>query len=238
MVLHLVVQDWQRHGTDSLALSVRSMKEQVGGALTEEHAHQMLLDRVLSDLDPATLLVLNAAAILGSRLNDLSLYALADLTVSQVLMGMADLTRRRILKDSPSGLDFANELLRGQTYSRMPTTLRRAIHAAVAETLLRRLAVGQEVVRGLETAWHLVRGGRPAEAAPHLLDGARGAIREGAPHEAELALASALEGSTILDSTDRNEATPLPSAPGPSGSSPGPSPTSGSAAARGTWSPS
>jgi len=206
MVLQLLVQDWHRNGSASLAISVGSMTEQVSSAQVPEGTYHHILKRLLGELDPPTLLVLRTASILGSRLDDLTLYALTDLAVSQTMMGLGELTKRHILRESPSGLDFANELVRGQAYSQMPLTLRRAIHGLVANALLQRIETGQEGVRGLETAWHLVRGGRAAEAAPHLLRGAREAIREGAPHEAELALGSALEEAGLLEGEPYSEA--------------------------------
>lgn len=206
MVLQLLVHDWHQRGSASLALSARSMAEQAGGMTVSEGAYQHIMERVLGELDPVTRLVLHAATVLGSRLHDLSLYLVADLTPAQTMMGMAELARRHILRDSPSGLDFVNELVRGQAYMGMPLTLRRGLHGAFAEELLARLASGREHIRGLETAWHLVRGNRAKDAAPHLLRGAREAIREGAPHEAELALGSALSGEVVLSGESRTEA--------------------------------
>lgn len=208
MVLQLLVQDWQRHGSESLALSVRSMKEdpERGNLASIEGAYQPLFDRVLRELDPITRLVLQAASVFGSRVSDLALYLVADLTSSQVMLGMSELTHRHILKDSTGGLDFINELVRGYAYSSLPLALRKSLHAAVASRLLDRAATGEEVPRGLETAWHLVRGGRKSEAAPHLLDGAHDAIYSGAPHEAELALATALEENGLLIGSAREEA--------------------------------
>ena len=208
MVLQLLFQDWARHGSDSLAIAARSMSgvAESGDRGSMESTYRKILARILVDLDGVTRLVLNAATVLGSRLNDLSLYGLADLTVSQTMMGMAELVRRHILKDSPSGLDFVNELVRNEAYLEMPGALRRALHGAVAENLLARLKSGEEQVHGLEAAWHLVRAGRPADAAPHLLRGAREAIREGAPHEAELALRTALRDDAMLVGTSRHEA--------------------------------
>ncbi len=182
------------------------MTGQITGHRIPEGTYQHILQRVLEDLDAPTRLVLHVATILGSRLNDLSLYALADLTVSQTMMGMGELTRRHILRDTPTGLDFVNELVRGEAYSHMPSTLRQAVHGSVADTLLARHASGTAKGTGLETAWHLVRAGRAAEAGPHLLRGAREAIGEGAPHEAELALGSALKERGLLDGLARNEA--------------------------------
>lgn len=206
MVLQLLVHDWHRNGTASLAISVRSMTGQITGHRIPEGTYQHILQRVLEDLDAPTRLVLHVATILGSRLNDLSLYALADLTVSQTMMGMGELTRRHILRDTPTGLDFVNELVRGQAYLQMPLAIRKAVHGSVADALLARLASGVAQVRGLETAWHLVRAGRPQEAAPHLLRGAREAILTGAPHEAELALSSALVEHLVLQGDARIDA--------------------------------
>lgn len=207
MVLQLLVQDWQRQGTASLALSLRAMTAQPGHEAQEpEGAYKHLVARLLDHLDAPTGLVLHAATVFGSRVNDLPLYQVADLTTSQAMMGLAELTRRHILRDSPTGLDFANELVRGEAYTRMPGALRRALHAAVAVRLLARLESGEEVVRGLEAAWHLVRGGRVTEAGPHLLRGGREAIWEGAPHEAELAFDTALRDSEMLQGQQRHEA--------------------------------
>ncbi|MFN2316199.1 MAG: AAA family ATPase [Gemmatimonadales bacterium] len=208
MVLQLLVDDWQRNGAAGLAMALGAMTERVGPerALTSEGTYRHIIERMLSELDPVTRLVLHTATILGSRINDLGLYQVSDLTTSQTMMGMAELTSRYILRDSPTGLDFVNELVRGQAYGSMPGPLRLGLHAAVAQRLLARLAAGEKNVPGLETAWHLARGGRAGEAAPHLLRGGREAIHEGAPHEAELALSTALADDVILRGDSRTEA--------------------------------
>ncbi|HUG27323.1 MAG TPA: AAA family ATPase, partial [Gemmatimonadales bacterium] len=208
MVLQLLVDDWQRNGTAGLAMALGAMTERVGSevAATAEGAYRHIIERMLSELDPVTRLVLHTATVLSSRINDLSLYQVGDLTTSQTMIGMAELTGRHILRDSPTGLDFVNELVRGQAYGSMPGPLRQGLHAAVAQRLLARLAAGDRSVRGLETAWHLVRGGRAGEAAPHLLRGAREAIDSGAPHEAEMALSTALLDNVVLRGESRTEA--------------------------------
>jgi DNA-binding SARP family transcriptional activator/tetratricopeptide (TPR) repeat protein len=208
MVLQLLVDDWQRNGTAGLALSLGAMTERVGsgGPATSEGTYRHIIERMLFELDPVTRLVLHTATVLSSRINDLSLYQVGDLTTSQTMIGMAELTGRHILRDAPTGLDFVNELVRGQAYGSMPGPLRQGLHAAVAQRLLARLAAGDRDVRGLETAWHLVRGGRAGEAAPHLLRGAREAIHGGAPHEAEMALSTALSDDAVLRGEDRTEA--------------------------------
>ena len=208
MVLQLLVQDWQRHGSESLALSVRSMTENIssGHLSSLDGAYRHLIERVIVELSPTTRLVLHAATVLGSRIGDLPLYHVADLTSSQVMVGMTELTQGHILRDSAVGLDFTNELVRSHAYAKLPSALRQSLHSAVANHLLTRQATGEEKAQGLETAWHLVRGGRKSEAAPHLLRGAQDAIRSGAPHEAELALTTALAVDGVLPGEARSEA--------------------------------
>lgn len=208
MVLQLLVQDWRQHAGASVAFEYRSMTSATGGweGGDSEGIYRHLVDRVLSDLDPMTRLVLHVASVLGSRVNDLAMYEVADLTRAQAMMGVAALVQRHVLRDTQDGLDFVNELVRGQAYWSMPTTLRRGLHAGAAALLLARLESGEEMVPGLEIAWHLVRGGSPAEAAPHLLRGANEAIRAGAPHEAELALKTAIAENSILKGEDLSEA--------------------------------
>jgi tetratricopeptide (TPR) repeat protein len=59
-----------------------------------------------------------------------------------------------------------------------------------------------EEAPGLEIAWHCFRGGRDREAIPYLLNGARDAIRRGAPDVAEHALSSALPGLKEPEATE------------------------------------
>jgi len=208
MVLQLLVQDWQRHGSESLALSVRSMREhpERGASTSSEGAYLHLFGRVFQELTPTTKLVLQSASVFGSRISDLDLYNVADLTSSHVMIGLSELTQRHVLRDTPSGLDFLNDIVRSHSYASLPGALRQSLHSAVASRLVARSAAGEEAARGLETAWHLVRGGRKAEAAPYLIQGACDAIHSGAPHEAELALATALTATGVLTGDARTEA--------------------------------
>lgn len=211
MVLQLLVHDWRRHGASSVAFGFRSMTPTIGGweGPDTEGIYRHLVDRVLADLDPVTRLVMHTASVLGSRVSDLSLYQAADLPTSQTMMGVAALAQRHVLRESERGLQFVNELVRGQAYASMPGALRQELHLAVAQQLLRRHDSGDASVPGLEIAWHLVRGGKGTEAVPHLIRGAREAIRGGAPHEAELALLSALDNHELLKGSSRNTATLL-----------------------------
>jgi tetratricopeptide (TPR) repeat protein len=200
MVLELLVQDWKASGEESLALSVNAMTENFGAAGPAPNAYQQILARITCSLDSATHNVLNLASILGHRLNDLSLYAIVDLSTGQTVRSMADLVSRRVLRDGVQGLEFVNELVRAAAYIGVPPTLRRILHGNIADSLIQRHS-GERDDLGLEIAWHCIRAGRGAEATPYLLDGAREAIRSGAPYEAERGLSTAIPNLTGTDRT-------------------------------------
>jgi tetratricopeptide (TPR) repeat protein len=204
MVLELLVQDWQANGTDSLAISLEAMTAEFVGRHEPHTAYPHILSRIVALLDTPTRNVLNLAAILGHRLNDLQMYDLLDVTPGQRIAGLSQLAELRVLRDHSGGLEFVNELMRAHAYARIPSTIRKALHSSVADRLL----TGKDTddVLGLEIAWHCTRAGRVDEATPHLLRGARQAIRHGAPHEAEIALSTAL---THLRGPERAEATLL-----------------------------
>ena len=191
MVLELVAQDWQANGDKSLALTLDAMTAELGNGSSPPAIYRRVLDRIVRTLDPSSHNVLNMAAILGRRLNDTTMYKLADLGVGQTMAGFAELASRRVLRDADVGLEFVNELVRVAAYLGVPSPVRIALHAQIAERLIQDEQKGDQHL-GLEIAWHCVRGGREAEATPYLWKGARDALRRGAPHNAERALSTAL----------------------------------------------
>jgi hypothetical protein len=129
--------------------------------------------------------------MLGHRLNDFNMYALVDLTAGQTMSGMAELARRRVLRDGSQGLEFVNEMVRAAAYMGVPVTLRKVLHGKIADRLVEEHSRGDHSL-GLQVAWHCIRAGRGHEATPYLLNGARYAIARGALHEAEYSLSTAL----------------------------------------------
>jgi DNA-binding SARP family transcriptional activator/tetratricopeptide (TPR) repeat protein len=192
MVMELLLRDWQVHGERCLALAVDAMTADPGSTGAAEDAYRRILERLILELDPPTRNVLNLAAILGTRLNDLGMYTLVDLSFGQTMTGLAQLTDRRLLRDGGQELEFRNELIRAQAYLGVPSPLRKVLHGQVADRLLASAREGV-AVPGLEIAWHCIRSGRMDEATPYLLSGAREAMQHGAVHEAELGLATALD---------------------------------------------
>ncbi len=194
MLAELLFDDWRSNGEHCLALSVGAMTVDALGHLEHELYHRVF-ERVFRDLSPAARAVVNLAAILGDRLNDLAMYELVDLTLAQTLAGMSELASHRVLRDGGRDVEFRNELLRNYTYLHVPSPLRRALHGLIADRLLRAEANGEKVP-GLMLAWHCFRAGRPVEAEPYLLRGSSEALRRGGVFEVELALTSAMAGLT------------------------------------------
>jgi DNA-binding SARP family transcriptional activator/tetratricopeptide (TPR) repeat protein len=201
MVLELLVQDWKNSGDQSLALSVNAMTADFGTPGPAQLFYRQILDRITRSLDSTTHNVLNLASILGHRLNDLSLYALVDLSIGQTMSGMAELVNRRVLRDGAQGLEFVNELVRAAAYLGVPPTLRRVLHGHIADRFIQHHKSGQDDL-GLEIAWHCIRAGRDVEATPYLLSGARQAMRGGALEAAERGIASALPHLTGRERAD------------------------------------
>lgn len=192
MIAELLFDDWRTHGDHCLSLAIGAMTVDPDGNTAQELFRQ-IADRVAHRLSDVARAVLNLAAILGERLNDLTMYELVDLTLAQTLAGMSELTRMRILRDGGRGLEFRNELLRGYAYLSVPSPHRRALHGLIADRLIAADANG-ETVPGLMLAWHCYRAGRVEEAKSSLLSGSRQALHRGASFETELALRSALPG--------------------------------------------
>lgn len=203
MVLELLCQDWQERGERSLALSLDAMTPQPDADNAPTETFRQLYERIAQSLDPSTRNVLNLAAILGHRVNDITMYSLADLSLGQTMGGMSRLTELRVLRDGGDGLEFVNEMIRAHAYMGVPSAMRRVLHASIAQRLLDSERDGTEVL-GLEIAWHCIRGGRIEEAVPYLLRGARQALQRGAPHAVELALCSA--DGVLAEQSDKTAA--------------------------------
>lgn len=205
MVLELLVQDWRTNGDSSVTIALEAMTAEFVGGGGPMAAFARILSRLTGTLDPAPRTALSLASVLGHRLNDLSMYSVVDLGLGATMAALAHLAELRVLRDGANGLAFANELIRVQAYSAIPSSVRRALHGSVADRLLHSKHQ-EERASGLEIAWHCMRAGRAELAIPHLFDGAQDAIRRGAPQSAERALSSAM-GS--LRKTDLSRATVL-----------------------------
>ena len=203
MVLELLAQDWQTHGTGGVALALEAMTADFVGEAYPRAAYGHILSRLTGGLEAATRSALDLASVLGPRLNDLCMYSVIDLSLAQTMTALGQLSEVRVLRDGEKGLEFTNELIRAHAYAAIPSSVRKALHASVADRLQHADEAHEDVSR-LEIAWHTMRAGKAKEAIPHLLEGARVAMRSGAPQSAERALSSAissLQGEDLLQAT-------------------------------------
>jgi DNA-binding SARP family transcriptional activator len=189
LALELLFRDWIARGAKSMALSLDAMTAEV--AEQPEKLYQALADEMIRTMDSTTRMALSLASVLDRRLNELEMYALVDQTPAQAMVCLARLVELRAMRDRGTGLEFINPGMRLQAYMGLPPSVRRTLHDGVATRLLAREEAGERV-RGLEVAWHCIRSGRREQSGPYLVRGAREAIDDGAPHEAELALASGI----------------------------------------------
>ncbi len=190
MALELLTQDWISHGEAALAILLPAMGDVPGSAL-EAIGYDRLIERIVPALVPRTRLALYLAAILGPRLNDLEYFGIIGITAPQTMAALSELLDSRVLRETPKGLEFVNELIRARLYLKIPVAIRTRLHNGVADRLLAEASTGG-TIPGLEIAWHCRRARRNEEATPYLMRGERDAISHGAPDEAARALMSAL----------------------------------------------
>ncbi len=190
MALDLLVSDWVKRGTSSLALSLQGMT--MASAHNTKESFRRILDVTITSLDDDTRSVGELAAILGHRMNEIRFYAPLDLSPIRIMSAMAHLTNLRILRDAGDHLEFASELIRSQCYHAMTALTRSILHGTVADRLLEE-GDNRSSFHDLEIAWHLVRAGRTEAAAPWLISGGHAAIQSGAPSEADLAISTGLQ---------------------------------------------
>ena len=136
MVLELLTQDWQANGEQSLALAIDAMTTDLEGGAGPTAAYRHIIARIVRSLDQQTHSVLSLAAVLGHRLNDLTMYGLIDMSFGQTMASLSELSARRVLRDGNEGLEFVNELVRASAYAAIPSLLRRALHSSVVDRLL------------------------------------------------------------------------------------------------------
>jgi tetratricopeptide (TPR) repeat protein len=188
LALALLAHSWLESSAHTGALLLEGMTPDIA-LTTPDTLFAPLLARVNQRLEASSRPVLDLAAVLGSRMNDLRFYSMLGLSSAQTIAALDVLADQGVLHEGGAGLEFVNDIARTQVYLQQPAAIRRQMHALVAdELLLREREAG--AVSGLELAWHLIRCGRLTEGIAYLLRGAREAIDHGAAWEAERALRS------------------------------------------------
>jgi len=203
--LALVVMADACNRGEHCTIPILGMSDPAGQEATPDMRIRTLIWRLVNHLDDDTRRVAQLGAVLGERLTSLEYYAVLGISTADAMRALSTLTDRGILREYKDRLVFANELVRSECYHSIGAPIRRLLHSKIAEVLLGASSRLSDFEH-LELAWHLVRAGRVAEATTHLLAGGKGAIKRGAPHEAELALSTCLG---VLEGDGRSAATAL-----------------------------
>ena len=184
LALELLTREWAAHGPESLLRDLEALGTLPAASLGIPRAIRAVFERQAQRLEANTRAVLDLAAVLGSRLADLSLYAAVDASPGAAGEALSRLRDGGMLREVRGDLEFRNELLRAQAYYSIAAPARQHLHRRVAELLAAR-ATDVQRAQQLEIAWHFLRGGDGERAVQHGIAGAEEALRVGAPYEAE-----------------------------------------------------
>ena len=112
----------------------------------------------IDDLDDAAQQVLSAAAVVGPEVEPEVLRSVAGRSEEEIATSVDTMVRRRLLKETATGVSFTHEVIRRAVYERLTAVRRRLLHSRTADVLAKR----PEPAR---YAHHLERAGRGEEAA-------------------------------------------------------------------------
>ncbi len=165
LALELLTREWAAHGPESLLRDLEALGTLPAASLGIPRAIRAVFERQAQRLETDTRAVLDLAAVLGSRLADLSLYAAVEAPPGAAGEALSRLRDGGMLREVRGDLEFRNELLRAQAYYSIAAPARQHLHRRVAELLAARPTDLQRALQ-LEIAWHFLRGGDGERAAP------------------------------------------------------------------------
>ena len=197
MAMKALALDWRQNGDSSIALSMCSMRSTRTSHLSDSYSR--LVDSEVLSLDQDSLTFVQLAAVLNERMNDLTMYDLAQLPFSVIMRAMAVLTSLGILQKVGDRVVFKNQFVRERCYASIAGPVRKRLHCLVADRLIDNDECGGPSNR-LDIAWHLIRANRFSDALPYLLDGGARSIRMGTPRVTDWALSTGLPA--ILESKE------------------------------------
>ena len=165
---------------------------------------QAVLSARLGQLSPGARQLCGLAAAVGRDFTSDLLAAAGGLEADTVASAIDELWRRRIISESGfAAYDFSHEKLRAAAYATLGPATRRQVHERVALVLDGRADSDR---RAAQIADHLVRAGRPAQAAERYRVAAAAAQRLHANVDAVRLLELALQTAAGLPaSADRNQ---------------------------------
>jgi predicted ATPase len=144
-----------------------------------------LVGRRLSGLDPESLQMVWAAAVLGREFDQELLAETAGVDQAQVTAAYGRLRQRQILEDEASGgWGFVHDKLREVAYGLIGGEQRRHLHQRAAEALTRRREAGLAQVEAGTLGYHEAQAGNHERAAAYFEQAAEAARRNHANRDA------------------------------------------------------
>src|SRR5439155_637439 len=109
-------KEWVAHGSTSLLSDIEALNTQPVANIGIPRAIGAVFDRQIRRLDATSRAALDLAAVLGRRLADLPLYEVVGLSPAAAGEALTRLLEEGFLREVHGGLEFGNELIRGQAY--------------------------------------------------------------------------------------------------------------------------
>lgn len=125
---------------------------------------RLLLDR-LREIEPIGRQIVSTLAVIGTSSDFDAVKVVSGRSEEEVLQALDDLTRRGILRESGTELDFTHEQLREVAYSETTLTRRRLLHRRVAHHLVQLSGAARDPVAIAGAARHRLAAGDQSEAA-------------------------------------------------------------------------
>lgn len=125
---------------------------------------RLLLDR-LGEIEPIGRQIVSTLAVIGTASDFDAIKMVSGRSEDEVALALEELTRRGILRESGTELDFTHEQLREVAYSETTMTRRRLLHRRVAHRLVQQPGAARDPVAIAGAARHRLAAGDQAEAA-------------------------------------------------------------------------
>jgi tetratricopeptide (TPR) repeat protein len=199
-LIEMLVSDWKRHGTHSLA-SVQASGEYNIARWRPPETMRRAFRRQYQALSSDAERMVHLLAVARRHMPVAEIASLTGAPIHHTDQAALELIGRGIIRADGDNLGFKNELHRAFVYYAMSDGSRTYHHASLARAL-RQSQGDHDFQRGLESSLHFLNAGMITEAADAIGHTAHVAIAHGAANEVQRAL-TALLGTDTAPQPDR-----------------------------------
>ncbi|MHC4709712.1 MAG: tetratricopeptide repeat protein, partial [Planctomycetota bacterium] len=189
-LIEMLVSDWRRHGTHSLA-SVQARGEYTTARWRPPETMRRAFRRQYQALSINAERMLHLLAVARRHMPVAEIASLTGASMHHTDRAALELIGRGIIRAEGNNLGFKNELHRAFVYYAMSDESRTYHHASLARTLCESQG-DPDFQRGVEASHHFLNAGMIVEAADAIGRAAEVAIAQGAANEVERALTAVL----------------------------------------------